>query len=259
MAFTDLSDDFSIGIVKDIPVGVPAPRFPDLSLGADYVAEGMMIIIVAFAQTVAMAKLMGLKHNYKVDPNQEMFACGVVSIICSIFSGYISVPFSNLVLDLSGASFIDLMGVSALEFLISKYQSVGISVYIANVHEKCLHTLEKSGFMKKHAGITCVRFGEGILVQDSAGGKTQVASLFAAGLVLLVIMVIGPYFYYLPKCVLAAIVIVNLRSVMLKFLTVPDLWRKSRTDTLIWIITCAATIILDADIGLLRKVQYLEI
>ncbi|KAK7482051.1 hypothetical protein BaRGS_00026743 [Batillaria attramentaria] len=186
MAFTDLSDDFSIGIVKDIPVGVPAPRFPDLSLGADYVAEGMMIIIVAFAQTVAMAKLMGLKHNYKVDPNQEMFACGVVSIICSIFSGYIS-----------GAS-------------------VSRSV-----------------------------------VQDSAGGRTQIASLFAAGLVLLVIMLIGPYFYYLPKCVLSAIIVVSLRSMFLKLLTIPDIWRKSKVDCLVWVITCASVVILDADIGLL--------
>ncbi|KAK7482058.1 hypothetical protein BaRGS_00026750 [Batillaria attramentaria] len=184
--FTELNKKFSVGVVEDIPVGVPKPRIPDLSLGAEYVTDGMMIIIVSFTQTVAMAKLIGLKYNYRVDSNQEMFACGMVSIVCSIFSGYIS-----------GAS------------------------------------VSRS------------------LVQDSAGGKTQVASLFAAGLVLLVIMVIGPYFYYLPKCVLAAIVIVNLRSVMLKFLTVPDLWRKSRTDTLIWIITCAATIILDADIGLL--------
>lgn len=186
MTFTGLSERFSVGVVEDIPVGVPKPRIPDLSLGADYITDGLMIIIVSYTQTVAMAKLIGLKYNYKVDPNQEMFACGMVSIVCSVFSGYIS-----------GAS------------------------------------VSRS------------------LVQDSAGGRTQVASLFAAGLVLLVIMVIGPYFYYLPKCVLAAIVLVNLRSVMLKFLTVPDLWRKSRVDALVWIVTCAAVVILDADIGLL--------
>ena len=87
--------------------------------------------------------------------------------------------------------------------------------------------------------------------QDGAGGKTQVASLFAAALVFLVIILIGPYFYYLPKCVLAAIIIVNLRSMFLKMATVPALWRKSPVDALVWIITCAATAFLETDIGLL--------
>lgn len=184
-AFTNLNEDFSIGIVKEVPVGVPTPRIPDLSLGADYITEGMVIIIVAFTQTLAMAKLLGLKHNYKVDPDQEMFACGVVSIVCSIFSGFIP-----------GAS-------------------VSRSV-----------------------------------VQDDAGGRSQIASLIAAGLVLLVIMLIGPYFYYLPNCVLSAIIVVSLRSLILKLLTIPDIWRKSQVDCLIWVITCASVVILDADIGL---------
>ena len=77
------------------------------------------------------------------------------------------------------------------------------------------------------------------------------ASLFAAALVFLVIMLIGPYFYYLPKCVLAAIIIVNLRSMILKLTTVPALWRRSRVDALVWIITCTATVFLETDIGLL--------
>ena len=77
------------------------------------------------------------------------------------------------------------------------------------------------------------------------------ASLFAAALVFLVIILIGPYFYYLPKCVLAAIIIVNLRSMFLKMATVPALWRKSPVDALVWIITCAATAFLETDIGLL--------
>ncbi|XP_076439652.1 sulfate transporter-like [Babylonia areolata] len=188
-AFTGLNEKYSVSIVKEVPIGVPSPRIPDLSLGKDYVAEGLVIIIVSFTQNVAMAKLMALKHNYRIESNQEMFACGIVSVVCSIFSGYISGP------------------------------SVSRS-----------------------------------MVQDGAGGKTQVASLFAAALVFLVIMLIGPYFYYLPKCVLAAIIIVNLRSIFLKMTTVPTLWRHSRVDALVWIITCAATVILGTDIGLLAGI-----
>ncbi|KAL8586027.1 hypothetical protein ACOMHN_045413 [Nucella lapillus] len=188
-AYTGLSEKYSISIVKEVPIGVPSPRIPDLSLGTDYVAEGLVIIIVSFTQNVAMAKLMALKHDYRIDSNQEMFACGMASVLCSFFSGFIAGP------------------------------SVSRSI-----------------------------------VQDGAGGKTQVASLFAAALVFLVIMLIGPYFYYLPKCVLAAIIIVNLRSMFLKIATVPNLWRQSRVDALVWIITCSSTVILGTDMGLLAGI-----
>ena len=184
--YADLYKRFDISIVKDVPVGVPAPRIPDLSLGVDYLVDGLVIIIVAFAQNVSIAKLMGLKHNYKVDSNQEMFAVGMVNIVCSVFSGYIA-----------GAS------------------------------------VSRSA------------------VQDSAGGRTQIASLIAAALVLMVMLFIGPYFYYVPKCALSAIIMVSLRSLILKLLTIPDQWRKSKVDCLIFVITVAAVVILDADIGLL--------
>ena len=89
-AYTGLSENYAVSIVKEIPVGVPQPRVPDLSLGVDYLTDGLVIIIVSFTQNVAMAKLMGLKHNYRINSNQEMFACGMVSVVCSVFSGYIS-------------------------------------------------------------------------------------------------------------------------------------------------------------------------
>ena len=77
------------------------------------------------------------------------------------------------------------------------------------------------------------------------------ASLFAAALVLLVILVIGPYFYFLPKCVLSAIIIVNLIPMFRKLTTIPVLWRESRVDSLVWITTCSATVFLDTGIGLI--------
>lgn len=54
------------------------------------------------------------------------------------------------------------------------------------------------------------------LVQEGAGGRTQVASLVAAALVFVVIMVLGPYLYHLPGCVLSAIIVVSLRAMILK-------------------------------------------
>lgn len=37
----------------------------------------------------------------------------------------------------------------------------------------------------------------------------------------------------------------------LKILTLPDLWRQSRVDAAVWVITCLATVFLETDLGLL--------
>ncbi|CAL1536368.1 unnamed protein product [Lymnaea stagnalis] len=189
--FAFFHENFKVDVVKKIPVGIPAPKIPDLSLVTDYIGDGIVIIVIAYAQTLAMAKTMGLKHNYVVDSNQEMLACGACSLVCGIFSGYI-----------------------------------------------CASSVSRT------------------VVQDGAGGKTQIASLFAACLVLLVIMLIGPYFYHLPMCVLSVIILVNLRSMFLKLLTIPEEWRKSRYDCAVWVFACLATIVLNADLGLLAGVLF---
>ena len=189
--FVEFQDKFDVIVVEDVPVGLPSPRFPDLAGSVEYIGDGFVIIIVGYAQTVALAKTFGSKYSYQVDPNQEMLACGVGSVICGIFSGYIPAP------------------------------SVSRTI-----------------------------------VQDAAGGRTQVSSLFAALLVLLVIMVIGPYLYFLPTCVLSSIIIISLRSMFLKLLDIPKEWRKSSYDCSILVFTCAATVFISADLGLLMGVIF---
>lgn len=87
------------------------------------------------------------------------------------------------------------------------------------------------------------------LAQDRAGGRTQVASLFAAALVLVIIMILGPYLYHLPKCILAAIIILSLRPALQEVRKLPDRWRKSRPDATIWFLTCVCTTFLDLQTG----------
>ncbi|KAH9499292.1 hypothetical protein Btru_003631 [Bulinus truncatus] len=189
--YAQFHKEYNVSVVREIPVGLPAPNLPDLGLVTDYIGDGFIIIIIAFAQSLAMAKTMGLKHNYVIDSNQEMFASGACTLVCGIFSGYI-----------------------------------------------CGASVSRS------------------VVQDGAGGRTQVASLFAAGLVLLVIMVLGPFFYHLPMCILSAIILVNLRSMFMKILDIPKEWRKSKYDCADWVFACFATIIFNADIGLFAGVAF---
>ncbi|KAK3606363.1 hypothetical protein CHS0354_042000 [Potamilus streckersoni] len=88
-------------------------------------------------------------------------------------------------------------------------------------------------------------------VQESAGGKTQLASLISSSMVLIVILWIGYLFESLPNCVLSAIIVVALKSLILQFLELPQIWRTSKYDFFIWVVTCFFTVILHVDYGLI--------
>ncbi|XP_060083572.1 sulfate transporter-like isoform X2 [Ylistrum balloti] len=177
--------NYEVNVLEDIPSGVPAPAIPDVTLVGESFKDAVIIGIVAFIQSVSMAKILARKNNYHINPNQEMVAYGAGSVLNAVFSGYIPAA------------------------------SVARS-----------------------------------MVQEGAGGHTQVASLFGCLVVLVVIVAIGPLFYSLPKCVLSCVILVNLRSMFLQFLELKPLWKKSKYDFLIWIVTFLATVILDADIGI---------
>uniref|UniRef100_A0A8C8K9K7 STAS domain-containing protein n=1 Tax=Oncorhynchus tshawytscha TaxID=74940 RepID=A0A8C8K9K7_ONCTS len=61
-------------------------------------------------------------------------------------------------------------------------------------------------------------------VQESTGGKTQ--------------------------SVLGAVVIVNLKGMLMQIREVPYLWRRDRPDCVVWVVTCLASILLGLDLGL---------
>uniref|UniRef100_A0A8C1J439 Solute carrier family 26 member 3, tandem duplicate 2 n=1 Tax=Cyprinus carpio TaxID=7962 RepID=A0A8C1J439_CYPCA len=87
-------------------------------------------------------------------------------------------------------------------------------------------------------------------VQESTGGKTQIAGLLSALIVLVVILGIGFLLEPLPKSVLGAVVIVNLKGMLMQVVTVPYLWKKDRPDCIVWVGTCLAAIFLGLDLGL---------
>ncbi|XP_032077502.1 pendrin [Thamnophis elegans] len=88
-------------------------------------------------------------------------------------------------------------------------------------------------------------------VQESTGGKTQVAGIISAFIVLIAIVALGKLLEPLQKSVLAAVVIANLKGMFMQVCDVPRLWRQSKADAMIWVFTCVASIILGLDLGLL--------
>uniref|UniRef100_A0A8D0CJH9 Solute carrier family 26 member 3, tandem duplicate 2 n=1 Tax=Scleropages formosus TaxID=113540 RepID=A0A8D0CJH9_SCLFO len=67
-------------------------------------------------------------------------------------------------------------------------------------------------------------------VQESTGGKTQIAGLLSAIIVMIVTLSIGFLLEPLPKAVLGAVVIVNLKGMLMQVRDVPYLWRKDPPD-----------------------------
>ncbi|XP_022077806.1 chloride anion exchanger [Acanthochromis polyacanthus] len=87
-------------------------------------------------------------------------------------------------------------------------------------------------------------------VQESTGGKTQVAGLLSAIIVMIVTLSVGFLLDPLPLSVLGAVVIVNLKGMLMQFREVPYLWRRDKHDCMVWLGTCILAIFLGLDLGL---------
>uniref|UniRef100_A0A8B9SC08 Solute carrier family 26 member 6 n=1 Tax=Apteryx owenii TaxID=8824 RepID=A0A8B9SC08_APTOW len=88
------------------------------------------------------------------------------------------------------------------------------------------------------------------LVQESTGGNSQVAGVIASLVILVTILKIGELFRDLPKAILAAIIIVNLKGMFKQFADFRTLWKSNRVDLMVWIVTFVATLLLNLDLGL---------
>lgn len=90
-------------------------------------------------------------------------------------------------------------------------------------------------------------------VNHGSGAKTQLASLFSSAIVVLTLLFLTPVFYYLPKAVISAIIVVSVAGLFDYKLPV-KLWKYDKKDALILIATFAVTIIFGIKEGVLSGV-----
>ncbi|KAK3606362.1 hypothetical protein CHS0354_041998 [Potamilus streckersoni] len=142
--------------------------------------------------------------------------------------------------------------------IISFAQSVSMAALMAKKHNYSLDSNQE--LLAYGAGnifgsfFSCYPYAASVSrssVQESAGGKTQVASLVSSVMVLIVILWIGYLFKCLPTCVLSAIIVVAVKNLILQVLELPQIWRTSKYDFFIWVVTCGCTVILHVDYGLI--------
>ncbi|VDN07574.1 unnamed protein product [Thelazia callipaeda] len=89
-----------------------------------------------------------------------------------------------------------------------------------------------------------------------SGANTQLNILFSSGILLTVIVFFGPLLEPLPMCVLACIVLVSLKSLFLQFNELPKLWRISKPDFAVWLVSCIATVAFDVMTGLTISILF---
>ncbi|GJQ74245.1 hypothetical protein Trydic_g19149 [Trypoxylus dichotomus] len=89
------------------------------------------------------------------------------------------------------------------------------------------------------------------LIQQTVGGKTQLASIVSCGILVFVLMWIGPYFEPLPRCVLASVIVVALKGMFLQIRDFWKFWKLSKMDAAIWMVTFVGVVVISIDIGLL--------
>ncbi|XP_063236030.1 sodium-independent sulfate anion transporter-like [Bacillus rossius redtenbacheri] len=87
-------------------------------------------------------------------------------------------------------------------------------------------------------------------VSHASGVKTPMAGLYSATLILLALSYLTPYFYYIPKAVLSAVLIAAV-VFMVDYQTMVLLWKKSKRDLLLLLITLAISLVLSVEVGLL--------
>ncbi len=144
MSFS-LDQTSGVAVIGLIPEGIPSLSLPktDLDLISDLAPSALLITLISYVESVAIAKVLASKRRQKLDVNQEAWGLG----------------FANLGAGFTGGSPV------------------------------------------------CGGFSRSV-VNFSAGANTQAAAIITALLIALTLAFFTPLFYFVPKTVLAAIILV---------------------------------------------------
>ena len=175
-----------VAVVGDIPKGLPAFSLEFLHLGDFQMLIPIILVIalVSYMESIAVAKAIATKRNYKVDPNQELVALGSANIFGSLFQAF---PTTG-------------------------------------------------GFSRT-------------AVNDQSGSNTTISSVISAGIIALTVLFLTPLFYYLPKAVLAAIIMVAVAG-LFDLKEMKSLWQTDRKDLVMLLVTFIATLLLGIEEGI---------
>jgi len=86
-------------------------------------------------------------------------------------------------------------------------------------------------------------------VNDQAGARTGLSSIISAVLIILTLLFLTPLFYYLPKAILASVIMVAVFG-LIDIKEAVHLWHSNRTDLVMLLVTFVATLSLGIEQGI---------
>ena len=180
-------DLLGVAIIGEIPQGLPNFKIPifDKQILTKLFPIALTLSLIAYLEAISIAKSLEPKHaEYKVFPNQELFALGMSNFIGSFFQTYPAT----------------------------------------------------AGFSRT-------------AVNQESKAKTPLSSLISALIIAFTLVFLTPVFYYLPKAVLAAIIMLAVFR-LLDIKMPKKLLKFSKTDLVILIITLIVT----ATVGIIEGI-----
>ncbi len=90
-------------------------------------------------------------------------------------------------------------------------------------------------------------------INNESGARTTIASLVTFSLMVLTLLFLVPIFYYLPKAILAAIILLAIRS-LIEYEKAIDLWKKHRREFMLMMATFFTTLTLGIEEGVIAGV-----
>ncbi|XP_045477388.1 sodium-independent sulfate anion transporter-like [Harmonia axyridis] len=113
-----------------------------------------------------------------------------------------------------------------------------ITLGLCNILGSCVQAMPSSGAFSRSA------------VANASGVRTPLQGLYSGTIIILALRFLTPYFSFIPKATLAA-VLISAVSTMIEFPLLPVLWRTNRIDFFLCITTCCLGVLYGADIGLI--------
>ncbi|MDP5276671.1 SulP family inorganic anion transporter [Chengkuizengella axinellae] len=83
-------NDVGVKIVGEVPIGIPSFSLPafDMDSIITLMPIALTISFVGFMESIAVAKAIASKENYKINSNQELNGLGLANVVGSFFSAY---------------------------------------------------------------------------------------------------------------------------------------------------------------------------
>lgn len=177
-----------VAVVGKVPQGLPQMVMPvfNWEVIRQLIPLSLTICLISFIESLAIAKTIEGKHkDYKVIPNQELFALGITKIGGAFFQSY-----------------------------------------------------PTTGSFTRSA------------INDEAGAKTGLSSIISAVVIASILLFLTPAFYYLPKAILASVIVVAVVG-LINYKEAVHLWKNDRRDFLSLIVTFLATLTLGIQDGVM--------